>query len=221
MNWWIKTFQPERWNKLEADRLKVDHLRALYEAASKKGRVANYRTANSGPKGESESDFATIRDRARDLYRNDGTARRAVRLITAYTIGTGIRAVIRDRNGARDMEMQRVFDTWANSSTCDARRRQNFYGIQRLAMRAVVRDGESLLVRKLDPSLVALGRVPLQILVQETDVIDATKNDKKKNFQGVEMAGDVAAGYWIFEAGNPIDSGSTQSKLGWPRVFSE
>jgi lambda family phage portal protein len=213
MNWWIKTFQPERWHKIEAKRLQLEHMRALYEAASKKGRASTFKTVNQGPKGETEGDFAAVRDRARHLYRNDGIAKRAVRLITAYTIGTGIRAVIRDRNGNRDKELQAMFDKWANSSVSDARRKQNFYGIQKLAMQSIVRDGEALLVKKINPSLVQLGMVPLQILTQEADILDATKNDKKKNWQGVEIADSIPVGYWVYENGNPVDSGTQSSKL--------
>jgi lambda family phage portal protein len=219
MNWWLKTFAPGKFLRLQKDqieleskRARLEYLRSLYEGASRKGRAQNFRALDKGPIGESV-EGRTLRDRARFLYRNDGTARRAVRLITAYTVGTGIHPVIKDRNGNRNETLQAIFDRWANSSVCDRRRRHNFYGLQRLHMRTCVRDGESLVVKKINPELVTLGQVPLQILIQECDVIDSSKNDDKIDFQGIRLAEDTAAGYWIYQQGSPADSNNIQSQL--------
>lgn len=212
MSWFNRLFRPELDIKLKQEQARLDYLRSLYEGASRKGRGQNFRTTNAGPSGESLSDFVSLRDRARYLYRNDATARRAVRVLTSYTIGTGVQAVIRDRNGDRRPELQAAFEAWARSSLCDARGRQHFYGIQRMLMRGIVLTGETLIVRRIDPALKQLGIIPLRLLVTEGDTIDHTKNDKEKFLsQGVQYTNDIPTSYWIYTKGNPADSGSVDS----------
>jgi len=195
----------------ELARLQIERVRRLHEGASNKGRMQKFRAPAASPREES-GDFKVLRERARHMYRNDGTARRAVKIIASYVCGTGISPIIKNSRGEKDPALQAAWNAWANSSSCDPRRRHNFYGIQRALMRTVVTTGECLLTRQTDPGMAAAGRVPLQLLALEGDWIDDSGDDQDKNISGIEFSQSVATGYHLYTK-LPADGGGFESRL--------
>ena len=75
-------------------------------AASYRGAERNRLRSDWNPHGYSADadilyDLPTLRDRSRDLNRNDGTAAGITGTMTNNTVGTGIRPSTRSRNGRR------------------------------------------------------------------------------------------------------------------------
>lgn len=111
-------------------------------------------TANQNP--------SVLRNRARDLRRNNPWAAKGVNVIVNNTIGYGIRAQWKNQR------VQRLWNNWAESTDCDARGRHDLYGLQSIVMGAVVESGECLI--RLRPRRETDGlSVPFQLDVIEAD----------------------------------------------------
>lgn len=174
-----------------------------YDAASTKRRVQDWRTVNSSANTEVLSALVTVRNRARDLRRNNAYAAKIVQSLASNVIGTGILASSIDSN------FLALYNTWADSTDADANGNTNFYGIQKLVFESLVESGEVLIVRHYDKTKIN----PLRLKVLESDYLDHTKHDLAKNLiQGVQFDGaDNVTGYWIFS--NHPGEVSSQSTL--------
>lgn len=143
-----------------------------YEGA-RIGRRGNGRAPSTSANAEIGPATVRLRNRVRDLVRNNAHAARIVDVLAAHIVGTGIVPVSRTGDTALD---RRVNDLWGRwSESCDADGQLDFYGLQALAVRGMVEAGEALArfrPRRLDDGL----PVPLQIQVLEADHIDSSKH---------------------------------------------
>ena len=185
-------------------------LSALYDGASNGRRTAGWHATSSGPNREIGSSLRQLRDRHRDLCRNNPWARRAVQAIVNNTIGDGIRAQW------QDPQVQSLWSSWFESTAIDASGRLDGYGLQALVLRTVVESGE-VLVRK-RPRRTADGYdLPLQIQVLEPDHIDTNKTELLRFghiTQGIEFDGlGQRRSYWLYpeHPGDPIGRRAIES----------
>lgn len=133
-----------------------------YEAGKRGRRTEGWHTAGGSANAEISPSIATIRNRARDLVRNNPYAARAIDILTAKKIGTGIRA--RPDKGA--------IPAWEEFvETCDFEGDLDLYGIQSVMSRTADEAGE-VLVRRVR---VRDGRVPLKLQVLEPDYLDTSR----------------------------------------------
>lgn len=178
-----------------------------YEGAALGRRTANWRTTPAGVNTENRSALRTLRDRSRDLVRNNPYAKKAVQVIGSNVVGTGIKAAA-DLPTGRAKKINAAWNKWANSPACDFDGQRNLYGVQRAVMRAVVESGEALVVRKrLAPDeakkYAGLG-IQLQIL--EGDYLDSGRDymlaeGGGRIVQGVEFdATGRRVAYWLFKS---------------------
>lgn len=187
--------------------MKRQHARDLlarsYDAASTKRRVSDWKTVNSSANTEVVQALVTVRNRARDLRRNNPYATKIIQGLASNVIGTGILASSPDTN------FLQIFNTWADSIDADANGKTNFYGLQKLIFESLVESGEVLIIRQYDKKKIN----PLRLKVLESDYLDLSKNDLPKNLiQGVQFDGvGNITGYWLFDK-HPGDA-SSQSKL--------
>ena len=146
-----------------------------YEAADKGRRGKAFRLAKStSVNSEVSAALVTLRDRSRNMVRNNGWARRAVEAITKHTIGDGIQPAP-DADLATCQLVKRLWSKWANSTACDWYGKTTFYGLQELAMRSIAESGEVLILRRWvmpDDN----NPLPLQLQVLEGDQLDHTRN---------------------------------------------
>ncbi len=191
-----------------------------YEAASHSRRTGNWRTTSWSATSEVGVSVKNLRNRSREMVRNNAWATRAVSVISNHTIGTGIRPAISiAKAGAksarrREAELKRVWNAWADKSGCDFDGRLNFYGLQNIIMRAVVEGGEALIVKHIDAE-----NQRLQIRVLEGDYIDSSKHNPSAfnsnepfDFYGVRFDGNgKRIGVWLFDR-HP-EFGNTSSTL--------
>jgi lambda family phage portal protein len=147
-----------------------------------------------------------VRERSRDLVRNDPYATRAVAGITANVIGTGIMYdMAGEGTSARKLaNAKAIWRDWSESTDCDADGLHDFYGLQSLAQRTVTEGGEALLVRKWRRKRDGYDiPVPFQVQVLEGDYIDTAKNADLSDggfiLQGVEFdSKGRRVAYWLF-----------------------
>lgn len=174
----------------------------MYEAADKGRRGKAFRMARStGANREVEGALVTLRDRSRHMVRNNGWAKRAVEAITKHTIGEGIQpAPIGTLEKTK--AVKEIWRAWANTTACDWYGKTTFYGLQELAMRAIVEGGDVLMVRRwVMPDDEC--EIPIKLQVLEGDQLDHTRNganDIGTARLGVQFdpAGRLS-GYWIFD----------------------
>lgn len=152
-----------------------------------------------------------IRDRARDLVRNNPYAAGYPGLMAAKIIGAGIQprlAMSGDENKAARERARGIWDRFCDN--CDPEGLTDFYGLQSLGARAESESGEYL-VRTIRLPASAKAKFPIQIVIQEGDFIDSGKTEQLENgnivIQGIEFDkyGRRAA-YWLYDQ-HPGDSG--------------
>lgn len=176
-----------------------------YEAASRTRRTSKWRTASTSANAETQNAIPILRDRARDLVRNDPYAARAVQLIAHNTVGKGIMA-----NITGPESVQNSWKSWAESTQIDWDGCQNFYGIQNLIMKSVPESGEVLVRRRrINPQN---GGLPIKLQVLESDHLVNTlftKNPNNENriIQGVEVNNDDEVVAYHLYKNHPGNSG--------------
>lgn len=181
-----------------------DHARK-YDGASLDRRGKNWRSSPASANTEIEVAGHILRNRSRDLGRNNAYARRSFHVIPNSVIGTGIMPSIRSSVGGHQKALRDLWKTWADDIGCDADRRKTFYTIQRQVMRAVIESGEVLVRRIRDKS--APG-VPMRLQVLESDFLDTTRDSMKAVqgqsyiLQGIQFNGTTGAreGYWLWDS---------------------
>jgi lambda family phage portal protein len=156
-----------------------------YEGARSGRRTQGWITASTSADAELDSARSTLRNRARDLVRNNPYAARAIEVKVANTIGTGILAEIDNR---------RLADLWtAFVDQCDVDGKLDFYGIQSLCERTRFESGEVLVRMRPDE-----GPVPLRLQVLEPDYIDDTRHGERTR-SGIEFdALGRPVAYWLY-----------------------
>lgn len=117
-------------------------------------------------------DLALLRDRSRDLVRNEPLACGAISGVVTSVVGTGLALQSRvDRDVLRMSEedaaawqkrTESEWRLWAESTCCDATRTQNFYGLQALAFRSALESGDVFLTTPMRP----LPGMPYQLALQ-------------------------------------------------------
>lgn len=186
-----------------------------YDAAAYGRRTNNWYASSRSASSEIALSLWTLRNRSREMVRNNEWAGRAIQVISINTVGTGIRPAIsiRAKNGKpkkgnserekqltqREEKLKLLWNDWADSCKCDYDGRMNFYGLQKLVMRAVAESGECLIVKK-----VVNGELRIKIL--EGDYIDSNKHDgglqvagQGFNFYGVRYnAQGQREGVWVY-----------------------
>ncbi len=167
-----------------------------YEAASRSNRLSSWNTYGSDANTANQS-LSVIRNRSRDLVRNNPHAARIVQAISSHVVGFGIVGAVKGSKKLDDLWRQ-----WSESPQCDADGRHDFYGLQRLVMRCVVESGECLIRlrnRRPEDGLV----IPLQLQVLEPDYLDSNKSGALPNggqiINGIEYdaIGKIVA-YWLY-----------------------
>jgi len=130
---------------------------SAYHAASLADQtLASWNPTAGSPDADILPELGTLRVRSRDLVRNNGVAGGAVQTMLDSVVGGGLRlaakpdyrALGRDIAWARDWSrnVEAKFREWADSVNCDASRMLTFAGLTALVFRALIMDGEALIL---------------------------------------------------------------------------
>lgn len=170
-----------------------------YEGARSDRRTDGWYAGSSDANVELMGSLLKLRDRSRDLVRNNPYAAKAIEELVGNTVGTGI--VPQSDTG--NAELDKIIDNeWLYfADQCDTPQRLDFYGMQSLIMRTIAESGESLV--RFRPRLPSDKlRVPLQLQLLESDFLDQSRTMGVVNghvMQGVQfdLIGRRMA-YWLF-----------------------
>ncbi|WVR18330.1 portal protein [Bordetella phage PY223] len=161
-----------------------------YEGAARGRRTDGWRTRSTSANSETRKALPLLRDRARDLVRNNPYAARGVSVIASNLVGYGIKTAFQTPNKKALKALQSAWLAWAESTQCDADGQHDIYGLQELVARGVVESGEMLVRRRWRRASDGLT-VPLQLQVLEADFIDTAREGTLQNgniiIQGIEL----------------------------------
>lgn len=154
-----------------------------------------------------------MRDRSRDLVRNNPYAAKALRVLVSNSVGVGINPSIKNK------KILSLWNQWIKE--CDADGQIGFYGLQRLIVRTVYESGECLIrkrIRKKEDGLV----VPIQLQVLEPDYLDSNKTETLRNGGYIQNGIEYDAigrrtAYWLYKQhpgeAAPLLNGLTSSRI--------
>lgn len=198
----INFFSPRLGVKRMHARFVQDQVRR-YESAGHGRRTDNWRTDSSSAMSEIQAGLVKLRNRSRDLTRNNGYGKNAMRKIKNNVVGTGIIPNPLIDSKPQLKKFKKIWKEWASKNHCDYDGHLTFYGIQALVMRTVAESGECIVRKRIvsDKSL----SFPLQLQVLEPDYIDTTRlqlsmEDGGFILYGVEFnsKGKIVA-YWLYD----------------------
>lgn len=196
----ISFFSPSAALQRVQSRLAISQFRA-YDAAQLSGKNKNWRAGALSATSELRGAGNRLRERSREQARNNPYPRRALRSIPGNVVGSGIMPAIRTESGGKGLtsKLKKAWKDWATSATlADWDERKTFYGIQNIAMRAMLESGEVFIVRRMDKN-----GLHLQIL--EADHLDTAKDGIQivnggYILQGIQFASTgKRVGYWLFQ----------------------
>ncbi len=197
---------PIRGLQRERARAAIGALRK-YEAAATGRRTSGWHSTGASANTEISAALPKLRERARDLVRNNPYAKNAIDVITSNTIGTGI--IPRPRlEGDAAKKVMESWNSWAGTKTCDFDGRLTFYGMQALVMRTIAESGEVLILKR----TVNDKKNPLRLQVLEPDFIDTSKNFDSLETKGYTIDGiefdqqGKRVAYWLYDR-HPGDNG--------------
>jgi lambda family phage portal protein len=171
--------------------------RRMFGGAAFSRLTADWVTSGTSQDAEVLSSMRTLRNRARQLCRDNDYARQAVRVLVNNVVGTGVQfqsQVRMQRGGGRlDSTMNDAIESrwrdWCRKDSADVAGLLCFSEIERLAMASVVESGEVFirLIRQ------APGRssVPLALQVLEADLLDDNWNGTSEEGNEIRMGVEV------------------------------
>jgi lambda family phage portal protein len=157
-------------------------------AGANTGRLfADFVTSSTSADAEIKDNIRLLRDRARELARNDSHIARYLNLMISNVIGkSGIRISAKVRledqvnSGKLDIQANQLIESawreWSKMGNCTANGRLSFLDCQKIAIESLARDGE-VLIRKLK---VPGSKFGFQIQFLEADHLDEDLNEVYK-----------------------------------------
>jgi lambda family phage portal protein len=173
--------------------------RFRYDGATAGRRAHGWYAASTDANVELMGSLIWLRNRSRDLIRNNPYAARAVEELAGNVVGTGIVPKAKTGNTAIDKIIDAEWPFFADG--CDTPQRLDFYGMQTLTVRTMAESGEAIVRFRPRPADAGL-RIPLQLQMLEADFLDQARTMGLVNghvMEGVqfdEMGRRVA--YWLF-----------------------
>ena len=173
--------------------------RFRYDGATAGRRAHGWYAASTDANVELMGSLIWLRNRSRDLIRNNPYAARAVEELAGNVVGTGIVPKAKTGNTTVDKIIDSEWQFFADA--CDTPQRLDFYGMQTLTVRTMAESGEAIVRFRPRPADAGL-RVPLQLQMLEADFLDQARTMGLVNghvMEGVqfdEMGRRVA--YWLF-----------------------
>lgn len=171
-------------------------------AGARIGRTeAEWITQNTSIDAEIMSSLNKLRDRSRQLVRDNDHVQAIQRTIVNNVVGRGIACqsqVKMKRGGGLNKtlndQINMAWYKWARRENCDVAGKLCFDEIQRVAMGSIFENGEILL--RLIPQAMGNSRVPLAIEVLEPDYLDETFNLRIAQDSGNQIRMGVELNQW-------------------------
>jgi capsid protein len=140
-----------------------------YEAASVTTRMSGWNPAGTSADYEIGNALVNLRNRVRDLCRNNEYAKKARNSIASYMVGAGI--IPKARGGdERAKRLNELWRCWGETIDCDFDGHNNFYGLQTVVSNAIVESGACLAKRVMSRPT-EKNPIGLEIQILEPDFI--------------------------------------------------
>jgi lambda family phage portal protein len=208
----IARIAPRYGAKRLAGRLAFANLsRRAYDGAAQGRRTDGWRTPGTSADSEIAAAGAILRNRMRDLVRNNPHAAKAVASWVNNIVGDGFTPYAATGDAALNKRLDELWARW--SAQCDADGRGDFHALTTLAVREMVEAGECFIRRRMRRAEDGLI-VPLQLQALEADHLDESRTDSLRGnggriVRGIEYdALGRRVAYWLF-ADHPGDIGAT------------
>lgn len=161
-----------------------------YDGAQMGRLFSDFQATQRSADSEIRYSLKTLRDRCRDLSRNNEYARRYLHLVRTNVIGErGITLQMKavNANGTLDaianQQIEREWARWSRIGNCSVDGKLSFVDAQALAVEGMARDGECLIRMVNYPG--SPGRIALEFL--EPDLLDEEKNERAPNGNEIRM----------------------------------
>lgn len=191
-----------------------------YEGASKSKRMKGWKTESTSANSAIYGSLETLRNRSRDLRRNNPFAARGIQGIATNTVGSGIQTQFRDKDISKTTNVaEELWRSWAHTKAFDFDGRHDVVGFQRMIMQAIPESGEILIRKRIDKK----KAFPLSYQILESDFLDTDKTVAKTEngnsiVQGIEFdSKGLKVAYWIFEQ----HPGSYYEQVGVSKLTSQ
>lgn len=196
----IMAINPRAGKERALHRAQAAMIERSYAGAAKGRRMDGWRTAPTSADAEIGVAGALLRDRMRDLVRNNPLAANAVNVLVTNIVGAGIQPRAKTGSKARDRKANRIWAEFA--AHCDADGRTNFDGLTALAVREMIEGGDCFGLRRRRPNGWGNLKVPVQIQINEADHLDDRRFDDRPGMRiegGIEYgAHGERAAYWMY-----------------------
>jgi len=190
--------------------------------------MSRYMPTAGSANADTIRDLPMLRARSRDQMRNSPVALGALNTTVSHVVGTGLAytpaidagflGLSPEEADAWSADTKRRFDAWANSLDCDVARKQNFYGIQDLAVRSQLESGDVFVVT---PRVARVGtavRLALQLIEADHVCNPNRAADTETMVDGIEIDPDTGEAIACHIARkHPGDPTGTASNT-WTRV---
>ena len=203
--------------------------RRMFEGAMVNRLTADWVTSGSSVDSEIWGSLRMLRNRARQLARDNDYAAQALRTIQANVIGKGIpfqAQVKKQRGGKLDQpvndQIEQLWKKWTRAPYCHTAGKLSFCDIERLLIRSVAESGE-VFIRIIKQSFGG-SPVPIALEVMEADWIDDRMSGRTgENGNEIRMGIEVdrwgrPVAYWFLpkHPGDYLVTGSQQAQFGNP-----
>ena len=174
---------------------KQNTFKRSYTGANTGRLFADFLTTSTSADAEIKDNIRILRDRARELARNDSYINRYLNLMVSNVIGKhGVRISSKSRNdnGTLDLAanqlIEKAWKEWSQIGNCTTNGRLSFLDCQKIFIESLCRDGE-VLIRKIK---VPDSQFGFQLQFLEADHLDEQKNENNKtNGNKIKMGVEV------------------------------
>ncbi len=143
-----------------------------FEGASKGRRTKYWSAPGTSQNAELNASLATLRNRCRDLVRNNPDAVSAKRSIVNAIIGkNGAVVQFKSKSKSKEKKIEKLWKEWAGTTKCDFENELTFRAMQKLVIGSVIESGE-VIIRK---RWTNVDKFPLKLQVLECDHIATDK----------------------------------------------
>ena len=183
------------------NRLKLPKQFRSYAGANQGRLFADFLISNSSADQELNNSLPTLRNRSRDLARNNEYAKRFLNLIKTNVVGEkGFSLQVRARNADRSLDsagnaiLENAWTAWGRMGNCEVSGRMSWLDCQRYVAETMARDGE-VFIKKVKGNQYRDG---FAIQFIEGEMVDHDKNGRGKNGNEIRM------GIEVDETGRPV-----------------
>ena len=157
-------------------------LKRAYQGALVSRLTSDWMSSQLSADAEIRNSLRKLRDRSRELVRNNPYARQAKRTTQINIVGTGMKfqsLVTQQRGGKRDQRINTMIEEkwaeWTNADSCDCAGKYSFHEFEWLAAGALCESGEAIF--RVVKQQFGDSKVPLAMQLIESDLLDEDSDD--------------------------------------------